>query len=183
MVRFRTLTIGFLVLALGLAPVAALGSEEGHGASGEVGHARDHKNEVALFLGLTDEEGHDSELTWAFDYKRRVAEKWAVGGAVDYAGGELRNTVLLALAFFWPGLGNLQFLGGPGVEFHSGRGLVRDDHDGVKLDKDATYFVFRVGVAYDFHLGNRFGLVPNVNLDLVDGEKVWVYGLALSYGW
>jgi hypothetical protein len=182
MVKFRPLRIVFLALALLLAPVAALGSDEGHGESEAAHHGRDFKNEVALFLGYTDEEGHDLEFTLAFDYKRRVAEKWAVGGAIDYAGGELRNTVLLALAFYWPGLGNLQLLAGPGVEFHEGRGLERH-HGEVTVDKDATYFVVRVGAAYDFHLGERFGIVPNVNLDLVDGERVWVYGLAFTYGW
>jgi hypothetical protein len=42
--------------------------------------------------------------------------------------------------------------------------------------------VFRLGVAYDIHLGERFELVPVVNLDLVEGEKAWVYGIAFTYG-
>ncbi len=49
-------------------------------------------------------------------------------------------------------------------------------------DKDATYFVFRIGVAYDFHIGERFGIAPAVNLDFVNNEEVWVYGLNFTYG-
>jgi hypothetical protein len=174
--------IGIVVLALLAAPAAAFGSEGGHGGEGQAQHVRDFKNEAAAFLGWTDEKGHDAEFTWGFDYKRRVADRWAVGGAFDYAGGELRNSVLLGLAFFWPGLGNLQLLAGPGVEFHEGRGGDGHGHGG-KADEDETHFLFRLGIAYDIHLGERFGIVPNVNLDLVDGENVWVYGLAFTYGW
>ena len=46
----------------------------------------------------------------------------------------------------------------------------------------ATYFLFRVGLAYDIHLDERFGMAPGVNLDFVNGEEVWVYGLTLTYG-
>ena len=40
----------------------------------------------------------------------------------------------------------------------------------------------RIGIGYDIHVGESFGLVPTVNLDFVNNEKVWVYGLAVTYG-
>jgi hypothetical protein len=92
----------------------------GHAADHHAG--REHMNEVAIFLGMTDEKGHDNEFTWGLDYKRRLAERWAVGGLVDFAGGELRNAIVAASVSYWPGLGNLQLLAAPGVEFHEGRG-------------------------------------------------------------
>ncbi len=107
-----------------------------------------------------------------------------MGAFFDYAGGELRNAVLAPLVAFWPGLGNLQLLAAAGVEFHQDRG--GDDHqksgEAGEADQDATYFLIRLGVGYDFHLGESFGLVPTVNLDFVNNEKVWVYGLAVTYG-
>ena len=139
MKRLRRATIApLLVVLLAVPAVGIAGDEEyatedphaaeaaEHEEHGGGHHLRDFKNEVALFLGSTDEHGHDSEFTWGLDYKRRVAERWAIGGYFDYAGGELRNTVLGVLVGFWPGLGNLQLMAGPGVEFHEGRDQV--DH-------------------------------------------------------
>jgi hypothetical protein len=148
------------------------------------GHGRAHRNEIGLFMGGTDERGHDTEFTWGLDYKRRIARRWAVGLLFDYAGGELRNSLLAPSVSFWPGIGGLQLLAAPGIEFHEGRN--GGGHGGAKsgdeVDADATYFLFRVGLAYDIHLDKRFGLVPGVNLDFVNGEQVWVYGLTLTYG-
>jgi len=196
---FRTAGASLVVLVL-TAPTAAFASDDKHEApqteSGEVvekeehggekgdHHGRAHKNEVAIFLGGTDEHGHDTEITLGLDYKRRIANQWAVGALFDYAGGDLRNTVLAPSVSFWPGLGNLQLLAAAGVEFHQGRdgeGHEKSSGEG-STDEDATYFVFRLGLAYDIHIGERFGLAPSVNLDFVNNEEVWVYGFSLTYG-
>ena len=171
---------------------AADGDDGDHSAESEAQdetheqeHGREHLNEVAIFLGATDEHGHDTEFTWGLDYKRHVSERWALGVIFDYAGGELRNTLLAPTVFFWPGLGNLELLAAAGVEVHSGRGLVlgsRKSSAEASVDKDATYFLVRIGVAYGIHLGNRFALAPLISLDFVNNEKVWVYGLAVTYG-
>lgn len=205
MAIFRSVGAGFLGLMLLVAPAVAFGDDEAphsneaeHGAAvahGEDGvhdeefeahHLRDFKNEVAVFLGATDEKGHDTEGTWGLDYKRRIAERWAVGIFFDYAGGELRNAVLAPFVGYWPGLGNLQLLAGAGVEYHNGRS--QGDHEKSDEgghgggDEDATYFLIRLGVGYDFHLGENFGVVPIVSLDFVNDEEVWVYGVAVTYG-
>ncbi len=157
---------------------------EEHDGAADSHHGSAHKNEVAIFLGATDEPGHDSEFTWGLDYKRRIAERWAVGVIVDYAGGELRNSVVAPSVSFWPGLGDLQLIAAAGVEFHAGRkgGATGKSGGGDAQDKDATYFLFRLGVGYDIPLGKGFGLAPQINLDLVNSEEVWVYGFAVSYG-
>jgi hypothetical protein len=200
---FRVAGIGLLMLALVAVPAVAVENDDEHDASkaeqGDVAdhagegehegeqsshHPRDFRNEVAVFVGGTDEHGHDTEITWGLDYKRRITERWAVGAFFDYAGGELRNAVLAPMVAFWPGFGNLQLLAAAGVEFHEGRGGGghQKSGEGGGTDKDATYFLVRLGVGYDFHLGESFGLVPTVNLDFVNNEKVWVYGLAVTYG-
>jgi hypothetical protein len=38
-------------------------------------------------------------------------------------------------------------------------------------------------MAYSFHLGGSFGIEPAVNLDFVNSEEVWVYGINLTYSW
>jgi hypothetical protein len=201
---FRVAGVGLLMVALVAVPAVAVENDDEddtqkaeHGDVAENAenvehegehsfhHVRDFKNEVAIFVGGTDEHGHDTEFTWGIDYKRRIADRWAVGVLFDYAGGGLRNSVLAPMVAFWPGLGNLQLLAAAGVEFHQGRD--GDGHqksgEGGGTDEDATYFLFRVGAGYDFHLGESFGLVPNLNLDFVNNERVWVYGLAFTYGW
>ena len=201
---FRVAGVGLLMLALVAVPAVAVeDDDENHSPKAEHGdvaedaetvkhegehsshHVRDFKNEVAVFLGATDEPGHGTELTWGLDYKRRIAERWAVGVLFDYAGGEQRNAVLAPMVAYWPGLGNLQLMAAAGVEFHQGRdgdGHQKSGEDGGS-NEDATYFLFRLGIGYDIHLGESFGLVPNLNLDFVNNEKVWVYGLAVTYGW
>ncbi len=122
-----------------------------------------HRNEIALFLGATDESGHDTELTLGLEYARTVAERWAIGGLIDYAGGELRNLVVGVPIFWHPGRGWKMFAA-PGVELHRGR-------DGESLhsaqsgeqgeaDEDETHFLVRLGAAYAFHLGERYGIEP-----------------------
>ena len=90
------------------------GESEGHGGS------LHHKNDVAIFLGGTDEHGHPTEFTWGLDYKRRVAERWAVGGLFDHAGGSLRNAIVAA-SVTWLPVGKLSLTAAPGIEFHRGR--------------------------------------------------------------
>ena len=167
-------------------------AHDGEGAhSGH--HDRSHlKNEFAVFLGATDEEGHATQFTWGFDYKRRVADRVAVGAFMDHAGGDLRNSLVGALVVWWP-VGNLELYAGPGIEFHDGRNQDGDGGDGGHdghdeeghggPDANATYFAFRIGAGWDFHIGQNYGIVPTVALDLVDGEQVWVYGIAATYGW
>jgi len=173
--------------------VASLGAaqEAEHEEHGEEHEGRPHhKNDFAIFLGGTDEHGHPTELTWGLDYKRRVAEHWAVGGFFDHAGGSLRNAIVAASVSWFP-IGKLTLTAAPGIEFHRGRssnegcgcaGSAKSEETG-EADKDATYFVFRLGVGWGFLIVESYGIEPQVNLDLVNGEKVWVYGLNFIYAW
>jgi hypothetical protein len=160
------------------------GESEGHGGS------LHHKNDVAIFLGGTDEHGHPTEFTWGLDYKRRVAERWAVGGLFDHAGGSLRNAIVAA-SVTWLPVGKLSLTAAPGIEFHRGRssnegcgcaGSTKSEETG-EADEDATYFLLRLGVGWVFPIGESYRIEPQVNLDLVEGEKVWVYGFNFIYAW
>jgi hypothetical protein len=149
-----------------------------------------HKNDFAIFLGGTDEHGHPTEFTWGLDYKRRVAEHWAVGGLFDYAGGELRNSIVAASVTWFP-IGKLTLTAAPGIEFHRGRSSNEDcgcgesakSEETGEADKNARYFILRLGVGWGFPIGQSYAIEPQVNLDLVNGEKVWVYGANFIYAW
>jgi len=177
-------TWGTWCLALVLLAAPALAAAQEHEAepSGDDGaetHGHEyHPNEIAVFFGETDEPGHDPQFTLGVEYERRLSQRWGVGALVDYAGGGLRNTVVAVPVFWHPGERWI-LLAAPGVEAHDGRG--DDGHGGV--DEDETFFVFRLGTVYLIPLAGSWKLAPAVNLDLVDGEKVWVYGANVTFGW
>jgi hypothetical protein len=152
-----------------------------------------HKNDIGIFVGVTDEHGHASEPTLGVDYRRLVAQRWAVGALFDYAGGDLRNAIFAASVTWFP-VGRLQLTAAPGVEFHRGRGptvdcgcggaLKSEDPEQTGLfDEDARYFLFRLGAGWHFPIGQIYGISPNVNVDFVNGEKVWVYGVNFTFAW
>ncbi len=181
--NMRVLGTIIMILLAGVLPAVC---EEGHDVHGEEtthhedgGHA--FKHEIALFLGVTDEKGHDIEGTWGIEYAYSLSPKLQLGGILEYAGGALRNTILV-MPLYWKPVGGLIFLAGPGVEFHKGRG--DDQHhlfkSGGETDRDETYFLFRLGTAYTFHVGSRYSIIPSISLDLVEGEKVWVGGVSFG---
>jgi hypothetical protein len=166
--------ITFAVVAVLLLVLPAAAADESHGTGSEAEHAssrhHDFRHELALFAGGTDEQGHDTELTLGLEYAYELSPKIALGPLLEHVGGELRNTIL-AVPLHWKPAGGLILLAGPGVEYHEGRG---------RGDEDDTHFLFRLGVGYNFHLGERYSVLPSVNLDLVDGEEVWVWGASFG---
>lgn len=161
--------------------------DEGHGGR------RHHKNSLGVFVGVTDEHGYALEPTLGIDYRRMVAKRVAVGALFDYAGGELRNSIFAA-SLTWLPIGRLLLTAAPGVEFHRGRGQTidcgcsvipksEDPGQSDLSDEDATYFVFRLGAGWHFPIGQIYGVSPNLNVDFVDGETVWVYGVTFTFAW
>jgi hypothetical protein len=184
-------SVGILVIAMVLSTFSAV-AEEGHAeasehSSGTESHgetSHHFKNAFALFLGATNEHGHGTEPTWGLEYGRALTPHWTIGGLIDYAGGAQRNVVIAPMVVWKPFAGGgFVLLAAPGVEYHNGRGTLEhhlSKAETAAVDKDETYFVLRLGTAYYFHLGSRFGIGPTVNLDLVEGEQVWVYGVNLE---
>ena len=178
--HFGLIIILVIATALWSFPSAAEEEHSEHGGTaephGESGH---FKNGFALFLGATNESGHGTEATWGLEYGYALSPRWGVGGLIDYAGGGQRNLVIAPLVFWKPFGGGFTLLAAPGIEYHNGRGEVehhlKTDH--AATDSDETYFLLRLGVTYWFHVGSRYGIGPTVDLDLVNGHEVWVYGV------
>jgi len=150
-------------------------------------------NDIGIFVGATDEHGHGTEPTLGVDYRRRVAKRLGIGALFDYAGGEQRNSIFAASLTWYP-IGRMFLTAAPGVEFHRGQGPSIDcgcgglskseDPSQTSLyDEDARYFVFRIGTGWHFPIGQIYGVSPNINVDFVDGEKVWVYGVNFTFAW
>jgi len=179
---YSTIIICVIAMVIWVAPAAADEVHDSHNEATEHHDSGDHhfRNGLALFLGVTNESGHGSEGTWGLEYAHWLSERWALGGLIDYAGGNQRNAVIAPAVFWKPFGGGFTLLAAPGLEYHNGRGEV-EPHlikaSSSAVDEDEKYFVLRLGVAYWFHVGSRYGIGPTVNVDFVNNHEVWIYGV------
>lgn len=150
-----------LVIAVFLVtiPLEIIASEKEHGGHEESQH---HRNRMELFLGNTHEHGEDG-FTVGLSYGYLLQEFIGVGGLLEYAGGHFDKWIVALPVFIHP-YGGWRFALGPGLEHKEGE----------------NEFLIRAGVAYEFEIG-RWLISPEFNVDFVDGEKSYVYGL--SFGW
>ena len=119
---------------------------------------------LALFIGITDDRG-DDVFSLGLDYEYKFSEVFGIGGLLDHAGGDVRTWVVGVPIFAHP-VGGLVVLLAPGIEH-------QDDGDNEAL--------VRLGAGWDFELGERFVVTPVVNVNFVDGDKVYVYGVEFGY--
>ena len=119
---------------------------------------------LALFVGITDDRG-DNAFSMGLDYEYHLSELIGVGGLLDVAGSDVRSFVVGVPVFFHP-VGGLLLLAAPGVEHQN---------DG------SNEFLIRIGVGWEFEAGERFTIIPIANIDFVDGDKVYVYGVDFGY--
>lgn len=119
---------------------------------------------LSLFAGITDDRG-DNVFSMGLDYEYHFSELIGVGALVDVAGGDVRSSVLGIPVFFHP-VGGLFVLVAPGIEFQ---------------DDDDNEFLVRLGVGWEFELSEKWTLAPVFNIDFVDSEEVYVYGVELGY--
>jgi hypothetical protein len=157
--------------ALVLAVIAAIITLAPRGGFAAEGHAEPHHHHLALFAGWGTESktGHEDHDGYAIglEYEFRWTRHWGVGAVVEGLGQEtVRNVLVVVPISFHPG-GGWRLIVGPGVEFTP------------KKDKLAV----RLGAGYIFHIGGGWGVAPEVFLDLIEtGEKTWVAGVAVGYG-
>jgi hypothetical protein len=127
-------------------------------------HAGYHKNVIGLFTGITHENRGSNEFAVGLEYERRFTEHFGIGAVVEYTGGDA-DTWVYALPFAWH-IDRWKFYVAPGIE---------DGHHG-KED------LIRLGGEYAFHLSGGWEIAPQVNVDLVDGEDIWVFGAVFALG-
>jgi len=156
----------FAALMLIIAVHHFFAAEEAHGAHDESGHY--HLNSVGLFLGGTYEDTHhgsESGFAIGFSYERRLSALLGVGGFYEYVGGDFDKWSIGVPLFVHPyHAWRLQLA--PGLEHREGE----------------DEFLFRIGVAYDFMISKQWAIAPEVNVDFVDGEEAFVFGLTLGFG-
>lgn len=128
--------------------------------------APDHRHHVAISAGGTwHEKGNQHGGAYAIEYEYRLHEYVGVGAVFDVTSGIKDDPMVLAVSAIVHPAGGLKLIAGAGYEF--------------KRKEDP---LVRVGVGYDFHLGEHLTLGPVVTADFVSWETNINYTLALGWG-
>lgn len=123
-----------------------------------------HSNVLGLFGGITSEDRREGALTFGIEYERRFNQSFGLGVVAERATGDLD---------FWVYAMPIAFHTGP-WKLYIAPGVEDSDHHGSE-------FPFRVGAEYAFDMG-KYELAPQVDIDFVNGEQVYVLGLVVARG-
>ncbi len=149
---------GSLILLIGIfATVPAVQAEETEHGS------HHHKNHVGLFVGLTHER-RENGFALGVDYARRVSDSFSIGAFAERTWGDF-NFDVYGLSFAYH-VDRWTWIIGPGIE-------------DSRLGNNER--LWRLGVGYSFDVGEAT-VTPNFYIDIVDGEQVYVLGVALGRG-
>ena len=152
-----------LVLALaGGSPVWAESSEAGNRPVPE--WAEDGRNEIAIFIGITDAAG-DPGPSLGLDYEYRFSRLFGLGGTIEWTGADLRDG-LVVVSFDWHVWKEMKVFIAPGVEIGT--------RDGSDL------FVVRIGIEYGFDIGKGWEIAPSLNFDFTNEDTAVVVGAAFG---
>jgi len=130
--------------------------------SNHEGSHESHRNTMGLFIGETFE-GRLEDFTLGVEYERHINESFGIGLVAEYVSDDL-DVWVYAMPFAYHN-GPWKLYAGPGVE---------DTEDGSE-------YLTRVGAEYAFEVGG-LEIAPQVNVDFVDNEEVWVIGLFIGKG-
>ena len=153
-----------MVLLVLIVPVKIPAEEAGHGSKEK---GLEHRHGTELFIGNTHDDGEDG-FTVGLGYEYRLNQLLGIGGIVEYAGVDFKELLVIAPLYLHPYKGWL-FVVAPGVAIPK------------KHSVDHVEFLFRVGAAYEFEIGEKWALIPEFNVDFVNNREQLVFGLAFGY--
>lgn len=137
-------------------------------AQTDVEYDKEVPHHLSVVIGGTSvPSANETEFTIGVDYEYRISELLGLGAVVEYAAGDIDATTILAVAdiHLWRGLA-LQI--GPGFE-------IADEGGDTE-----TLAIGRFGALYEFQVGNRFTISPQVHYDISSGQDAVVFGIALG---
>jgi len=141
----------------------------------------DKQHFIGVFAGMLDSDA-DNELILGLEYEFKVNSEWGVGLVYENSADahhEAGITSIIGVGYYHPAaLKGWRF--GLGFGQETG-GSYTDTHHVPPIDHpEVTENLIRVGVSYDFHVGGM-GIEPSLNIDTIDGNQVFVYGVALVW--
>ncbi len=122
-----------------------------------------HRNWAAVFVGITGQTRRKKEPAIGLEYARHLTPEFSIGGIAEYTFGE-SDFLVLAIPFAY-GPDPWKFYIAPGLE----------DAD----FKGSGEFLMRVGAEYAFEAG-EWEIAPQLDVDFVDGEQVFILGVTLG---
>jgi hypothetical protein len=156
--RMRGMIFGMVVCAVVFAlSLHAVPAEENE-------HAHHHPHHLGLFLGNT-QDGEENGFSVGLDYEYRLSDLFGVGALGEYTEGDFDHWVF-----------------GVPLLLHPYKGLVLKLVPGVehKPKTSKSEFLVRTGIAYSFHITDRWTIAPEFNFDFAD-RTTKVYGAAPGY--
>ena len=154
-----------MALATALALLAsgfACAEETAHDGESH-GHAM-HKNLLALFVGGATDKRRDKGVALGIEYARRLSERFGIGVVVERTFGDL-DSMVYAVPFAYHS-GAWKAYIAPGIE----------DREGHHTEN-----LVRIGAEYAFKAGS-WEIAPQINLDFVKGNRVFVIGVTFGKG-
>jgi len=144
-------------------------AEEAHHSAEEHGEEHHqhsyHKNVLGVFGGITHAGRREKDPALGIEYERRITEHFGIGAVAEYTFGD-HDFWIYAIPFAFH-TGHWKFYVAPGIE-------ESDEHGSEEL--------VRLGVEYAFELSDGWEIAPQVNVDFVDSEDVWVFGFVFARG-
>lgn len=128
---------------------------------------------------LVNSEGLDNVFvpSWGLDFEYWFNNKWGIGlhNDVEIETFVIKNADNNEIERVNPVVLTLDAL------YHIGHGLVITLGPGVELEREESYYLFRVGVEYEKDITKQFYLLPNLFLDQrFDGYHTWNIGLGIG---
>ena len=123
-----------------------------------------HKNELGFFAGITHEGRRENDPALGIEYERRINESFGIGAVAEYTFGD--GDFLVVTVPFSYHIKSWKLVVAPGVE---------------KSDDHGTESLVRFGAGYGIKTGGWM-VTPQLNVDFVDGEDVWVLGVGIGKG-
>ena len=158
MFKYNMLLTLSISAAFGLSNIATAADDEHHEVK---------KNIVGVFGGFTSVSGH-TDGTFGLEYERKLTDTIGVGVIYEHTpnahGGDGTSIYM----------GQVHLHPWKELRLSAGYGKEVIHYDGAHSED-----VWRVGVAYDFHVG-KIGIAPAFNLDRVNGHTAKVFGVALT---
>ena len=154
-----------VVRALHLALLATFAQgalSEEHAETHDLEHESHHT--IGVFVGNSTEDRREDRrngATLGLEYEYRYSQNYGVGLVVEHVFGDLDVNVIAA-PFAWH-RGPWKLYAAPGIETGHGE----------------SEPLFRVGVEYGFEAGG-LEISPQVDLDFVNGERVFVIGVVFA---
>lgn len=186
-------TAFFCIVTLLFGPASLLAAEQAEStalAQGEVKIGRGyeiekdketerdyHPHHLSVFLGgswLKERKG----FTVGGEYEHRLHPHIGIGGLVEHAANDFKATTVAFPIQFHPSPTKSGFRVGFGPGFER----AKEPRSGDEREKTDTDFLIRTMAAYDIFVSEKVSLSPNLSIDFVDGEEIFVFGVSIGFG-